>query len=91
MEIDSNAVLDRAWIEHREPETSTVDKPVWVAEDPESGCLALGSVRAEAEGNLIAVVAEYRRDDERSPLMKLKGETIPRPTAATGSSLFDRF
>ncbi|WP_136687772.1 hypothetical protein [Halorhabdus amylolytica] len=90
MGIDSDAILERSWVEHREPTTSNVDEPLWVAEDPESDCLAVGSVRAEAEGNLIAVVAEYRQGEERSPLLKLKGETVPRPTAA-GSSLFDRF
>ncbi|WP_135663042.1 hypothetical protein [Halorhabdus rudnickae] len=91
MEVDSDAILERAWIEHRDPTTANVDEPIWVAQDPESDCLAVGSVRPEAEGNLIAVVAEYRQGEEGTPLMKLKGETMPRPTAATGSSLFDLF
>jgi len=93
MTKDESAVLKRAWIEHHDPATSTVENPVWIAEDPESNCLAFGAVQAEAEGNLVAAVIEYEQSDDETPLLKLPGRTVPRPPTGRDNpqSLLDRF
>ncbi|WP_181684685.1 hypothetical protein [Halorhabdus salina] len=76
--VDADAIRQRAWIEYREPETARVEDPVWVAEDSESGCLAIGDVRIEAVGNLVATVEEYERSDTDTPLLKARGQSMPR-------------
>ncbi|WP_158853563.1 hypothetical protein [Halorhabdus sp. CUG00001] len=76
--VDAETIRQRAWIEYREPETTRVDHPVWVAEDQQSGCLAIGDVRIEAVGNLVAAVDEYERSGTDTPLLKARGQSIPR-------------
>jgi hypothetical protein len=75
--VDAETIRQRAWIEYREPETARVDDPVWVAEDPDSGCLAIGDVRIEAVGNLVAAVDEYERSGTDTPLLKTRGRSMP--------------
>ena len=72
----------------------TVDEPLWVAEDPATDCVGVGSVEAEAVGNLVSVVAEFEADEgRRRPLMRVPGRTVARPGAdgdAVSSSILDR-
>ena len=71
-----------------------VEEPLWVAEDPESDCLGVGKVEAEAVGNLVSVVAEFEERGARKPLLKVPGRVVARPSARTGrgsaSSVLDR-
>lgn len=84
MVADPDTIEDRAWVEHRRPPIADVDEELWFAEDPETECAGVGSVEAEAVGNLVAVVTEYEAEtDPGLPRMKLPGDTIARPSKGT--------
>ncbi|MFB6106364.1 MAG: hypothetical protein ABEJ70_05260 [Halobacteriaceae archaeon] len=57
--MDAETVLDRATVTHAEPPLYGLQRPVWVAEDAETGCSGLGHVEAQARGNLVAAVERY--------------------------------
>ena len=91
--VSESELRERAWVERREPPIDPVEEPLWVAEDPETDCIGVGSVEAEAVGNLVSVVAEFETRARRRPLMKVPGRTVARPgvTGDAGGSLLDRF
>ncbi|MFC6734261.1 MULTISPECIES: hypothetical protein [unclassified Haladaptatus] len=68
----------RATVTCYEPPLYDLEKPLWVAEDPETDCVGIGRVEAEAFGNLTAAVAEFEADGGRVPYKKLPGRTIRR-------------
>ena len=89
--VSESEVRERAWIEHRQPPMDPVDEPLWVAEDPTTDCVGVGTVEAEAVGNLVSVVAEFEVTEERRPLMKVPGRSVARPASDDGeSSVLDR-
>lgn len=91
--VSESEVRERAWVEHRRPPIDPIDEPLWVAEDPETDCLGVGSVEAEAIGNLVSAVAEFEAaEGRRRPLMKAPGRAIARPPSETdaGPSVLDR-
>jgi hypothetical protein len=70
-------VRERSDVTYMEPPLYNVDRAFWVAEDPDSGCMGLGQVEAEAIGNLIAVVREYEDDGGAgTPYVKVPGDTV---------------
>lgn len=92
MTTDLDEIRDRAWIERRRPPNADLDEPMWVAEDPVTGCAEAGRVEAEAVGNLVSVVeCEYSGESNR-PLMKLPGRVVSRPVrpADGANSVFAR-
>lgn len=81
MVSDPADIEARAWVEHRRPPIAGIEEELWFAEDPETECAGVGSVEAEAVGNLVAVVVEYETDpDPGRPRLKLPGDTITRPS-----------
>lgn len=84
--VSESEVRERAWVERREPPLDPVDEPLWVAEDPATDCLGVGSVEAEAVGNLVSVVAEFEAGEGRGrPLMKAPGRAVARPGTGTAA------
>lgn len=92
MTTDPDEIRNRARIERRRPPNADLDEPMWVAEDPVTGCAGVGRVEAEAVGNLASVVeCEYSGESKRS-LMKLPGRVVNRPErlADDSDSVFAR-
>ena len=91
--VSESEVRERAWVEHRRPPIDPIEEPLWVAEDPTTDCIGVGSVEAEAVGNLVSVVEEFEAaEGRRRPLMKVPGRSVARPGAGggAGSSVLDR-
>lgn len=92
MASDPTEIRERSWVEYRQPTTAPVEEEMWVAEDPETQCLGVGTVEDEAVGNLVAVVVEWEGDaDATEPLMKAPGRVVPRPSMQDGvtNTVFD--
>ena len=92
--VSESEVRERAWVEHRRPPIDPIDEPLWVAEDPVTDCIGVGTVEVEAVGNLVSVVEEFEAEEGRwRPLMKVPGRTVARPgtKADAESSVLDRF
>ena len=91
--VSESEVRERAWVEHRRPQIDPVDEPLWVAEDPATDCVGVGSVEAEAVGNLVSAVAEFEAAGASGrPLVKAPGRAVARPSSEgdAGSSALDR-
>lgn len=89
MTADPDAIRERATVEHRPPLHDLEADPMWIAEDPETGCAGVGDVEAEAVGNLVAVVVAYEAGDDDTPKLKVPGQVLDRPSETEGS-LLDR-
>lgn len=76
---DETAIRERAVVEQYEPPVYGLDEPMWVAEDDETGCVGMGRVRAEAVGNLVAVVESH--GDTEGSHVKVPGSVVERTWA----------
>jgi hypothetical protein len=77
MPSEPDAIRSRADLAHYEPPVHGLDEPRYVATDPETDCVGIGAVEAEAVGNLIAVVIEYERaGGTGTPYVKAPGRVV---------------
>lgn len=73
---EADRVRERARVEQYEPPVFGLEEPMWVAEDDGTGCVGVGRVRAEAIGNLLAVVESYGHHERGH--VKLPGTVVER-------------
>lgn len=85
--VNEDAIRERARVTQYEPPAFGIEEALWIAEDPETGLQGAGRVRAEAVGNLVALVHE--RGGEPGEYIRLPGDTVER-TWASGDGLLDR-
>lgn len=79
-EVSVTELRERARTTHWEPPTYGLERPLWTAEDPVTGCVGVGHVEEEAFGNLVAVVRRYEADDGGDDgYTKLPGRTVTKP------------
>lgn len=90
--VSESELRERAWVEHRRPPLDPIDEPLWMAEDPVTDCVGVGTVEAEAIGNLVSVVAEFEAAEGQRPLLKMPGRSVARPSSEgdPGPSVLDR-
>lgn len=72
----ADRVRDRARVDQYEPPVFGLEETLWVAEDDETGCVGVGRVRAEAVGNLVAVVDSH--GDREGSYVKIPGNVVDR-------------
>lgn len=60
---EAERVRERARVQQYEPPVFGLEEDLWVAEDDETDCVGVGRVRAEALGNLVAVVERHGHDE----------------------------
>ncbi|WP_435176411.1 hypothetical protein [Halorussus sp. AFM4] len=89
MDRDSDAVRDRLQVVHLDNELSLGEGAVVYAEDPETGCIGLGEVEAEAVGNAVSVVAKYEEGSGGAPYVKAPGRVVEKKWEDDGSGLLD--
>lgn len=91
MDADPDAIRDRLQVMHIDDTISLSEGAVWHAEDPQTGCIGLGAVEAEAVGNAISVVSQYERDAPSGPpYVKTPGRVVQKSWAADRTSVLDR-
>lgn len=90
MDTDPDAIRDRLQVVHLDEALSLGEDAVVYAEDPETGCIGLGEVEAEAVGNAVAVVARYEREEGGgAPYVKAPGLVVEKSWGGDRSGLLD--
>lgn len=57
--VDAEEIRERATVDRYEPPVFGLEEPMWIAEDEQTDCVGVGRLRAEAEGNLVALVESH--------------------------------
>ncbi|MFC4447496.1 hypothetical protein [Halorussus aquaticus] len=77
MDADPDAIRERLQVVHLDEPLSVSEEAVLYAEDPQTGCIGLGEVEAEAVGNAVSVVVRYERDERSGPpYVKAPGRVV---------------
>jgi len=91
MDAEVEEIRDRLRIVELDESLSVTDEAVAYAEDPETGCLGLGKIEAEAVGNAISVVVRYEREGgDGPPLVKAPGTVVRKTWGGDRRGVFER-
>jgi hypothetical protein len=90
--VDANPdeIRDRLQVVQLDGTLSVSDRELTYAEDPETGCIGLGEVEAEALGNAVSVVVQYERDGrDGRPYVKAPGQVVRKTWGDGGTGAFE--
>lgn len=91
MDVDPDAIRDRLQVMHIDEAISVSESAVWHAEDPQTGCIGLGAVEAEAVGNAISAVSQYEHDAPSGPpYVKTPGRVVQKSWATDKPDMLER-
>jgi hypothetical protein len=82
--VDDRRLRDRAVTTHWEPPVHGLERAMWTARDPETGCTGIGKVEAEAYGNLAAAVHLYEEEGSSVGYTKYPGTVRRKPMGEPG-------
>ncbi|WP_135853812.1 hypothetical protein [Halorussus salinus] len=91
MAADADEIRDRLQLVELDESLSVTGEELTYAEDPETGCLGIGEIEAEAVGNAISVVVRYEREgDDGPPLVKAPGNVVRKTWGGDRRGAFER-
>lgn len=90
MDADPDEIRDRLQVVDLDDPVSLGEGAVVYAEDPETGCIGLGTVEPEAVGNAISVVVQYEREASGGPpYVKAPGRVVRKSWGRDESGVLD--